>query len=55
LGDLLASSPVGEQRKKIISSAIPLGRLGTPEEIAKTVVFLASDDSGYGNGPPTFL
>ena len=27
-----------------LSSIVPLGRLGTPEEIAKVVVFLPSDD-----------
>jgi NAD(P)-dependent dehydrogenase (short-subunit alcohol dehydrogenase family) len=47
LGELLASSQVGEQRRKMISTSIPLGRLGTPDEIAKAVVFLASDDSSY--------
>jgi acetoacetyl-CoA reductase len=29
---------------------IPVGRLGEPEEIARCVVFLASDDSGFING-----
>ncbi len=29
---------------------IPLGRLGTPEEVAKTVAFLVSDDAGYITG-----
>src|SRR5712692_59061 len=47
LSELLASSPVGEQRLKMLSTSVPLGRLGTPNEIAKAVVFLASDDSSY--------
>jgi len=30
--------------------AIPMGRLGTPDEVAKLVLFLVSDDSSYING-----
>jgi NAD(P)-dependent dehydrogenase (short-subunit alcohol dehydrogenase family) len=55
LSDLLASSEVGEQRKKMISTMVPLGRLGTPDEIAKTVVFLASEDSSYVTGTELFV
>ena len=29
---------------------IPWGRLGVPEDIAPTVVFLASDDAGFITG-----
>ena len=31
--------------EKRISQAVPLGRFGKPEEVAKTVLFLASDDA----------
>ncbi len=37
---------VGEQMRK----QIPLGRFGSPEDVAKTVVFLASEDSSYITG-----
>ena len=53
--DLLASSEVGEQRRKMVSTSVPLGRFGRPDEVAKAVVFLASHDSSYITGTELFV
>jgi NAD(P)-dependent dehydrogenase (short-subunit alcohol dehydrogenase family) len=55
LNNLLASGEAGEQRRKMVASAIPLGRFGRPDEVAKTVVFLASDESSYITGAEIFV
>ena len=47
--DMVAAVPKDVLEKNIISQ-IPLGRLGEPEEIARCVVFLASDDAGFITG-----
>src|SRR6202011_3358357 len=39
LSDLLGSTEAGQQRLQMIANTVPLGRLGTPDEIAKAVGF----------------
>src|SRR3989475_6084010 len=42
LNDLAASTGAGEQRLRMLSNRVPLGRLGRPVEIAQAVGFVAS-------------
>jgi len=41
---------LGVDQKKILTGQIPLGRLGSPDDIAAAVVFLASPSAGYITG-----
>ena len=43
------------QSKKYFASKIPLGRLGTAEEVAKGVLFLASDQSSFITGTELYI
>jgi beta-ketoacyl ACP reductase len=41
---------VGDERRALIEGAVPLGRLGTADEVAATITFLASDGAAYTTG-----
>jgi acetoacetyl-CoA reductase len=43
-------SDIKNEIKNKIEDSIPLKRFGQPREIAKTIVFLLSEDSGYTTG-----
>jgi NAD(P)-dependent dehydrogenase (short-subunit alcohol dehydrogenase family) len=44
-----------DELNAFFSGAVPLGRIGQPDEVAKAVSFLASDDSSYVTGTELFV
>lgn len=41
---------ISDEAKNLLHSQIPLGRIGRPDDIATTALFLASDEAGYITG-----
>ena len=52
---MVQSEQQSEQLKKNLVSTVPLGRMGSPDEVAKVASFLASDDSSYVAGIELFV
>ena len=48
--EILRKSPVAADSRKALEARQLLGRLGTPEEIAAGILFLASDESRFATG-----
>ena len=55
LSRLFENGQGGEQVKTTFLSTIPMGRFGNPDEVAKAVLFLASDDSSFVTGIELFV
>jgi NAD(P)-dependent dehydrogenase (short-subunit alcohol dehydrogenase family) len=52
---LVQDAEQAKQLKAALVSQVPLGRIGTPDEIAKATVFLASDDASFVAGVELFV
>jgi NAD(P)-dependent dehydrogenase (short-subunit alcohol dehydrogenase family) len=50
-----AMLPGHPEGMEVVASRVSMGRLGRPEEIAKTVTFLASDDASCITGAEVFV
>lgn len=48
--DTEMTAALSAEQKKKLTEGLPLGRLGTPEDVAAAVCFLASDDAAYVTG-----
>ena len=55
LSGLAADEAQAAQIKAHLASVVPLGRLGSPEEVGQALVFLASDDSSFITGTELFV
>ncbi|MBB4837523.1 NAD(P)-dependent dehydrogenase (short-subunit alcohol dehydrogenase family) [Sphingomonas kyeonggiensis] len=55
LNELFGGGEQAEGTKDYLASLIPAGRVGQPEEIARAVLFLASDDASFVNGVELFV
>jgi NAD(P)-dependent dehydrogenase (short-subunit alcohol dehydrogenase family) len=55
LNELFGNGQSAEDTKTYLAGLIPAGRVGKPEEIAKAVLFLASDDASFVNGVELFV
>ena len=55
LDELFGGGAQAQGTKDYLAALIPAGRVGQPEEVAKAVLFLASDDASFVNGVELFV
>jgi NAD(P)-dependent dehydrogenase (short-subunit alcohol dehydrogenase family) len=49
------NDPIYQRKYHPETGVIPLGRMGTPEEVAGPALFLASEDAAYVSGVLLFV
>jgi len=47
--------PPGSEKRQIVVDSVPVKRVGTPDDIARAVVFLLAPESGYITGQTLFV
>lgn len=50
-----ANSPPGSEGERRFLAAVPMGRFGSPDEIAAAIEFLLSDDAGFITGQTVYV
>lgn len=48
--DTDAHKDISQKRRQMLKHSLPMGRMGKPEEVAKTIAWLLSDDASYVSG-----
>jgi NAD(P)-dependent dehydrogenase (short-subunit alcohol dehydrogenase family) len=46
---------IKKKKKNNVTKTIPMGRMGSPDEVSKAFSFLASDDASYITGTELFV
>jgi NAD(P)-dependent dehydrogenase (short-subunit alcohol dehydrogenase family) len=52
---MISDTKIPEEGMKALLAGIPLGRMGTSEEVAAAAVFLASDEASYITGATLYV
>lgn len=49
------NNPPGSESRRLLTEAIPMGRMGTPQEVADLIEYVLSDGAGFITGQTIFV